>query len=253
MKYEQYKDVYFRLKQPGDIDKLAKSTGLDRELLLVMYTQRTVRDATRRFHLIKSQTKGILKKWKHGTSMVRLARDLNFPPVLLGLIIFQADGMTRKNFWRYLRNPEKCPDKRLMREMIKINDADLIYSPKGMETQELRGRWGEARLEEWLDLHELKYKTEKELRGKYPKTPDALLDRPIRLNGVIINWIESKASFGDEIELRKNVRKQLKPYTELFGNGAVVYWFGYVEDIEPPEGILIYGDEFAEMMPVITR
>lgn len=250
MKYEDYKNSYFRLRKASDVDKLAMEKKLDRELLFVMYTQRTVRDATRRFHLIKAQTPKLLNTWKKGKSMVAIARELNFPPVLLGLILFQRDGMPRKIFWKYIRDPDECDDPRMKREMKKINKADLIYSPDGMEIQEKRGQWGEKRLGEWLDLHNLKYKTEEELRGKYPKTPDVLLDKPIELNGIRIRWIESKASFGDEIELRKNVRKQLKPYTELFGNGAVVYWFGYVEGIEPPEGVSLFGEELSEMNPV---
>lgn len=253
MKYEDYKDCYFLLKKSSDIDKLAESKKMDRELLLVMYTQRTVRDATRRFHQIKAQAPQLLKKWKEGKSIASISRELNFPSVLLGMILFQLDGMPRKTFWKYIKEPEKSRSPRIRKEMKKIISADLVYSPAGMEIQEKRGQWGEKRLFDWLDLHKIKYRTEEELRGKYPKTPDALLDKPIKLDGVVITWIESKASFGDEIEIKKNVRRQLKPYTELFGNGAVVYWFGYVEGIEPPEGISLFGEEFSELNPVIMK
>jgi len=250
MKYEEYKEIYFKLKTPSDIERLAKSTGLDKELLLVMYTQRTVRDATRRYHIVKAQVPKILKAWKEGDSVLSLSKELNFPPILLAMLIFQANRMPRKIFWKYIRDPESCKDQRIKKEMLKINAADIIYSPKGMEVQEKRGQWGEKQLQEWLDIHGLKYRTEAELRGKYPKTPDALLAEPMELNGVVINWIESKASFGDEVELKKNIRKQLKPYTELFGNGAVVYWFGYIEGIEPIEGVTLFGRELAEMNPI---
>jgi hypothetical protein len=94
-------------------------------------------------------------------------------------------------------------------------------------------------LKEWLNSHEIKYRTERDLRGEFPKTPDCLLDEPIRVNGWEINWIESKASFGDSIEVKKNIRNQLIPYNELFGSGLVVYWFGIVDDIDQPEGIMI--------------
>jgi hypothetical protein len=250
MKYEEYKEIYFRLKSPNDIERMAKSTGLDKELLLVMYTQRTVRDATRRYHIVKAKIPQILKAWKKGESILSLSRELNFPPILLAMLIFQADRMPRKTFWKYIRDPDTCHNERIRKEILKINAADIIYSPKGMDVQEKRGQWGEKQLQEWLDIHGLKYRTEVELRGKYPKTPDALLDEPMELNGVVINWIESKASFGDEIELKKNIRKQLQPYTELFGNGAVVYWFGYIEGIEPIEGVTLFGRELAEMNPI---
>ena len=42
---------------------------------------------------------------------------------------------------------------------------------------------------------------------------------------------------GDDVELRKNLKRQLGPYTELFGEGAVVYWYGFVDGAESPPGI----------------
>ena len=226
MKYEDYKNIYSQLKNLHDIDHLAQKHGLDRELLFVMYTQRTVRDATRRFYVIKKDIK-------------LAARRVNFPPVLLGLMLGPEIDLPRKLYWKYIRDPDSCPDKRLRKELKQIGDVDIIYSPKGAQIQTERGLWGEKRLQTWLDKREITYRTEADLRATHKKTPDCLLDKPIQINGTKVHWIESKASFGDDIELRKNVKKQLLPYTEMFGTGAVVYWFGYVEGIEPPEGIVL--------------
>jgi hypothetical protein len=245
MKFEEFREIYSRLKTPKDIDRTAEELRVDKELLLVIYTQRTVRDATRRFYIVKKDMNRYAKDWRRGESMNRLARRINFPPVLFGLLLAAEINLPRKQFWKYLRDPSTCPDKRLRKELKHIGETDMIYSPKGAEVQTERGKWGEALLEEWLDKRELKYRTEADLRATHKKTPDVLLDKPIKINGTKIHWIESKASFGDEIEIKKNVRRQLKPYTELFGNGAVVYWFGYVEGIDPPEGItLLDRDDF---------
>ena len=95
--------------------------------------------------------------------------------------------------------------------------------------------------------------TEKDLRGKYTKTPDALLDDPIVFYGQKLKWIESKANFGDDVELRKNLRRQLAPYTEIFGEGAVVYWYGYVEGADSPPGILLWDAPTIEgIMPAVA-
>ncbi|UCE81373.1 MAG: C15orf41 family protein [Methanobacteriota archaeon] len=227
------------MKTPRDIDRLVDELKIDRELLLVMYTQRTVRDATRRYYIVKKDILKLAKEWRKGSTIYKLARRINFPSVLLGLMLAPEIKITRKQYWKYLRDPNSCPNKRLRKELKHVAQADIIYSPKGSEVQAERGKWGEGLLQNWLDRRHLKYRTEEDLRSTHKKTPDVLLDKPLVIDGTKVFWIESKASFGDEIELKKNVRRQLKPYTEIFGTGAVVYWFGFIEGIEPPEGIML--------------
>ena len=239
MKYEDYQEIYTQLRKPSDVDRLAQRLGLDKEFLFVLYTQRTVRDATRRFYIVKKDIKKLAREWHRGESILRLARMMNFPPVLLGLMLSSEIGINRKLYWKYIRDINTCHDKRLRKELQQIANEDLIYSPKGAQIQAARGEWGEKKLQEWLDKRGLKYRTEPDLRATHTKTPDCLLDTPIQIDGTKVHWIESKASFGDDIELRKNARRQLKPYTEMFGTGAVVYWFGFVEGIAPPEGVML--------------
>ncbi|HEV2428246.1 MAG TPA: TPD domain-containing protein, partial [Thermoplasmata archaeon] len=72
--------------------------------------------------------------------------------------------------------------------------------------------------------------------------------------GQKIAWIESKANFGDDVELKKNLRRQLGPYTELFGEGAVVYWYGYVDNADSPPGILLWdGPTIESITPVLAE
>ncbi|MGQ9588638.1 MAG: hypothetical protein ACUVT7_09710, partial [Thermoplasmata archaeon] len=110
MKYEDYRNIYSQLRKPSDVDFLSRKLGLDREFLFVLYTQRTVRDATRRFYIVKKDIKKIAREWRRGTSIARLARMINYPPVLLGLLLTSEIGLTRKQFWKYVRNPETCRD-----------------------------------------------------------------------------------------------------------------------------------------------
>src|SRR5256712_1051346 len=117
---------------------------------------------------------------------------------------------------------------RLGKELGEVTHADIVYRPKGSARQYARGRWGEAKLQTWLNARSLQYETEKDLRAKYDKTPDILLHKPIEMNGSRKYWIESKATFGDPYEIRRHLRKQLQPYSDMFGDGAVVYWFGHV-------------------------
>ena len=66
------------------------------------------------------------------------------------------------------------------------------------------------------------------------------------------NLVESKATFGDPYEIRRHIKKQLQPYSDLFGDGAVVYWFGHVDDqtYALPEGVDIISPTFFEAPPV---
>ncbi|UCE36317.1 MAG: TPD domain-containing protein [Thermoplasmata archaeon] len=246
MKKSEYKRLYDELNNLGDIDRVAKNTGLDRELVLVLYTQKTVRLATRRFYKVKHRAKSLLKKWNEGRSFLSLSRELKFPPILTAYLILLENNITRKRFWDLVKNPENIKDNRMRKEISEIVEKDIVYSPEGNEMQYKRGKMGERRLCEWLDKQNLKYKTENELKGQYSKTPDALLSKPLQTNGMSIKWIESKASFGDETEIRRNTKRQLKAYTEIFGQGIVVYWFGFIDGAHAPKNVLIVDESFFE-------
>jgi Protein of unknown function TPD sequence-motif len=248
-----YQRYYETLATPEDVRRTAAAEGVDEELLFVIHTHRVTRDATRRFYVVKRQMPRIANQWRRGTRMLEIAREWNFPPVLLGQQLLQELHLPRKKIWSFFLDPSTAPDERLRREIEELLEHDMIYSPQGMELQRDRGRRGEARLYGWLEKHRLTYRTEKDLRGKFTKTPDALLDQPISLFGRKLNWIESKANFGDEVELRRNLRKQLAPYTELFGEGAVVYWYGYVDGATSPPGILLWdGEAIESLTPVLA-
>lgn len=109
------------------------------------------------------------------------------------------------------------------------------------------------------------FKTEKEcrLRG-LDMTPDMVLNEPIAVllseddnnmdcyqeniasnyvggdeNTIrVLNWIESKAMFGGPEQLHGVMQRQLFPYWNRYGPGAVIFWFGHViEDNEKDKSI----------------
>jgi CDAN1-interacting nuclease 1 len=247
-----YQRLYDALVTYDDVERLARTEHRDPELLFVIHTHRVTRDATRRFYVVRRQVPRLVSEWKRGRSIRDIAEEWRFPPVLMGQQMLGELGIPRKKVWQTFLHPETAPDQRIRREVEELLAADRIYSPQGMELQRERGRKGEDRLAAWLEKHGIGYRTEKDLRGKYAKTPDALLDEPILHNGQKLAWIESKANFGDDVELRKNLRRQLAPYTELFGEGGVVYWYGYVDGAESPPGILLWDAETLEAItPVV--
>jgi len=252
MKLSEYQELYQKLATVEDIDFLAENLGYDKELLLVVYTQRVVRETTRKFYRVKAQARRLAWMWQNGASFVDIAKKFEFPAILAALMILEQRKVPRKQFWKMIADLDAVKDRRLRRELHEGCLADIVYSPAGTARQYARGRWGEAKLQRWLDERTLKYETEKELRAKYDKTPDILLHQPLDLNGGKKYWIESKATLGDPYEIRRHIRKQLTPYSEMFGDGLVVYWFGFVDDqkLDVPEGVDVVDAPFFEHSPV---
>jgi len=236
---DEYKELYESLNSISDIHRIADSTSYSHETLFVIYTQRTVRRATKDYYRVKNRSPSLVKQWKKGKTLVRLAQQMDFPPVLASFIILRESGVPRKTFWKWCREPDTCDDRRIKRELLAVLKKDKIYSPEGNEIQVERGKAGEERIRLWLEEKGLEFKTEDDLKAEGSKTPDFLLEKPIRYRGTDLKWIESKASFGDRVEVRKNMKGQLLPYRELFGPGMVIYWFGVVDDVQMEDDIII--------------
>jgi hypothetical protein len=61
------------------------------------------------------------------------------------------------------------------------------------------GQEYELRLQRMLKDLNIVFRDEEHLRQHgYDKTPDIKLEIPIAVDGFVVNWIESKALFGDE-------------------------------------------------------
>ena len=61
------------------------------------------------------------------------------------------------------------------------------------------------------------------------------------VDGHLVNWIESKALFGDEETHAGYTNAQLRKYRHRYGPGLVIYWFGYVAELNQQleDGILL--------------
>ncbi len=236
MNYDDYKELYNSLRTADDVERLSEE--YDPRMLDSLFTQKTTREVKKRFYTVKQNSTRMLKEWKRGMSILDLSKKYRFPPILTAMFIFLENGTSRKAFWSVINDPDILESAEAAEEVKAAIKADIVYSPAANERQRERGIWGEDLLHQWLDGQGVTYRTENDLRGtEYGKTPDCLLDYPVEYEGHTIYWVESKASFGDNTEFRFNARKQLVPYTKLFGPGLVVYWVGCLDDLERPEGV----------------
>lgn len=51
------------------------------------------------------------------------------------------------------------------------------------------------------------------------------------MRGRVVHWIDSKASFGDPFVHREQGLKQFQSYVNRYGPGLVIYWMGFVEEL----------------------
>lgn len=240
MEYSEYKKLYDSLVYPEDVERRI-SEGYDTRLIETLYTQKVSREVKKRYHVVKGNSKRMLKDWNSGKSFMEIAKYYKFPPILIMMMIFQENGTQKKQFWEFIRDPDLLESPVAAKEVREATAMDFVYSPAANDKQRERGQWGEALLQGWLDRQGVEYMTENDIRDteNSGKTPDCLLREPMLFKGHKICWIESKASFGDSVEFRFNSRKQLCPYTELFGPGVVVYWTGYVNGLECPPDVFL--------------
>ena len=81
---------------------------------------------------------------------------------------------------------------------------------------------------------------------------------PIAVDGFIVNWIESKALFGDPEAHHGYLRDQLWSYLNRFGSGMVIYWSGFVSSLDTNRsyGIMLsdrFPEQFTRYKPELVR
>lgn len=72
-------------------------------------------------------------------------------------------------------------------------------------------------------------------------TPDLLFTKTTQLCGFRTNWVEYKNMFGFKSNpfVHGKIKKQLKRYTEIYGDGMVVFKLGYESEHLNIEGLRV--------------
>ena len=239
MNIEKYLAISKQLNTLGDVDRIHLKYKLPKELLIVILTQNIIRRTKKQYNIVKEQVSKLLDKWHSGNSFLEISRELKFSPVMTASLILREMGLTKKQIQDYLKKPEEIENHRIKKEITDILKNEIVYSPHGTKIQVERGKRTEEKIYNWLRRRNISFITEKEARSKHLKTPDFLLKYSIKIKGKTIHWIECKASFGDYIEIRRDYKKQLKHYVDLYSSGMVVYWFGFIDDIKIDDRILL--------------
>ena len=129
-----------------------------------------------------------------------------------------------------------------VRECVQFDDN---YSPLVEALRRTIGAEFEFRLQARLRHMRVPFLTEAEMAARgYPKTPDIKFEVPILVDGrFVVNWIESKATFGDPDTVENSLRDQFASYSNRYGPGLVIYWFGHTKrPAEVENGVLVRDD-----------
>ncbi|KAI4489131.1 PREDICTED: uncharacterized protein C15orf41 homolog isoform X1 [Polistes canadensis] len=186
--------------------------------------------------------------------LLKMAKEINAPPALLARNVLEKHcsqddpNISRKDVSRLFKDTTLIEDKDLSYEVYLCILYDDLYGPIADAMGISIGQEYEMKLENYLTERNFAFRNEEHLRSRgYDKTPDFKLEVPIAVNGFVVNWIESKARFGNNEIHQKYIREQFLSYWNRFGPGLVIYWFGYLNTLNQlNEKKFIIMDHFPE-------
>ncbi|XP_032820185.1 CDAN1-interacting nuclease 1 isoform X1 [Petromyzon marinus] len=172
--------------------------------------------------------------------IVDLANEVDFSPALMARIILEmfiistkGEAASKPTLNAMLKDPSQITDPVLSAQVYQCTLNDCCYGPLVDSIKHSIGYEHEILLREKLGERRLAFQDEEDLRTKgYDKTPDIILEVPISVDGQVIHWIESKASFGDETSHQTYLQDQFWSYWNRFGPGLVIYWYGFIAELD---------------------
>uniref|UniRef100_A0A1A9WE78 CDAN1-interacting nuclease 1 n=1 Tax=Glossina brevipalpis TaxID=37001 RepID=A0A1A9WE78_9MUSC len=175
---------------------------------------------------------------KDSDILLKIAREHGIGPITLCRYILKCkyEMKNKAEISHLLKYPQLIEDHQLSANVIQCICSD---NQDGPLLKDLATKAG-------LHFHD-----ENELRRLgYDKTPDLKMILPFLYRGEAINWIESKAGFGDIKSHRYYTQQQYQSYCNRFGPGIVIYWMGYQEETATLPGSIIVLDDFPRLEDV---
>jgi len=234
----KYKEVVNIIKRNHflDFDEVAKQCGMAYDAIVSIYSQ-----VTRRKERVPVELCN--ERWQAGETLLEIATSLKISPFTLVRELFESPlrpvALTARAASACIREPHLLRDlhPRLAAEFEQLGELLDNQSISSSRIRQLIGSEYEVQLQLQLRALGVPFVTEERLRTEgVAKTPDIRLLTPIYIDGIDheINWIDSKAMFGDHKMHAAQIKAQFVSYVNMFGPGLVIYWFGYVDIMNPP-------------------
>jgi len=145
----------------------------------------------------------------------------------------KAFNSIRLRATQLIKNHALIEDADLAYEVLLAKLRDHCYGQIAESIKQSIGEEHEQIIKDKLTELNIPFSDEHVLRSRgCDKTPDVKLEVPVAVNGRVINWIESKALFGDRESHEGYLRDQFWSYWNRFGAGLVIYWFGYIKQLD---------------------
>ncbi|XP_012273529.1 uncharacterized protein C15orf41 homolog [Orussus abietinus] len=250
MSPEEYEDIAATIRSFKGLAKNCakmlkeKYTNVPVNTLYSILSQEMERKMKFTSHRLLSQNKPYFDIYKEAKSggepvgiLLRIAETIEVPPALLARFVLKKycemkDDDSKLNITKLLRDTTLIEEKDLAYEIYLCVLYDPHYGPIADTLGISIGQEYETALKTYVTERNIPFRDEEYLKSRgYDKTPDIKLEVPIAVNGFIVNWIESKARFGNVDVHNRYVKKQFLSYWNRFGPGLVIYWFGFIDTI----------------------
>lgn len=245
-------------------DLVAKRFRVPVETVFSIYMQEAQLHVKKTNHIVKNAASQYARRYQAGADMLELCAEADLLPCIFLRRMLESELWlcNKKAISMLLKNPASANQShlrnqdlnqgaaermlaRLKDDIQSCVDCDQVYSPVADAKRQQIGVEHELKLNQMLTDAGIAFWTEEDLRNKgFYKTPDAKLQVPIAVRGHAVNWIDSKATFGDPRSHVEYVNDQFTKYVNRYGPGMVVYWFGFVDELQEEDSSLILVDSF---------
>lgn len=161
--------------------------------------------------------------------LVRMACSEGMSPIALCRLILQEkyELKQRQQVSRLLKQPQLITDSRLADNVQQCLYSDNQEGPITDLRRRIVGEEYELKLKQLAQKAGIHFYDEQDLRRMgYDKTPDIKMILPFLYKGTVVNWIESKANFGDPKNHKWNIQQQLQSYC----NRLISYQYQYTKN-----------------------
>lgn len=224
-------------EEVGEIAKIIEDFPITLEQALSLRAAINQEKSVYSHHRIMNRKKELKRKYDNGSDILELAKLVDGPPVNVFRAILSARNFSKNRIKTLLKEPKKMNERD--QEQFKIaEESDRVANVDQTETH-LAADLFEDLLCEHFESIDVRFRRQNELvkeqiaeEGRPVRTPDLLFLDDLRINGIPCAWIDAKHFFGSALSFpRKKAQKQVDRYTEVYGQGAIIYRHGFCDGL----------------------